>query len=331
MKSRGCSRGFLNSKQKQKQNSIDEFQIDYTYPYIISILFDIHSLSRRKNMTIERCPHDQKNPYAQINRNIFTDPDLSWESKGLLAYFISLPNDWKIKVPHLVTLYDQRGGGEKAIYRMINELIDAGYCTRIQKKGENGLFGETIYHISEFKKRLPHSRIRDADNARAENGDYNKEEELQKNKNNNKGAVPLIPSVVVSSFIDQIEGISPQEKKCLMKYPEDRVKLAIQFNKTEPPTTTKIQQLIWHCQQEIPPNPSVKAKKVELYEKLVQLKKKISSPSCELSVTKTSIWFIHQGQGEPKEVKFSDTEASTNIKQLLLFYKFVKTGHKFDW
>src|ERR1700691_4630637 len=106
-------------------------------------------------MTIQRTPHDPENPFVMINKKCLQDKDLSWDARGLLAYLLSLPNDWKIHVSHLVKQYPKKGGGEKAIHRMLNELIEAGYCERIQVKDETGLFGGTDYHITEFKKSLP--------------------------------------------------------------------------------------------------------------------------------------------------------------------------------
>jgi len=271
-------------------------------------------------MTIQRCPHDRQNPYAQINRKIFTDPDLSWEAKGLLAYFISLPDDWKIKVPHLVTLYDKRGGGEKAIYRIINELIEAGYCTRIRISHENGHFGETIYNISEFKKSLPHSREGDAENARAEKGDYNKEEVLQRNKNNKQDPV------VVPSFIQEIEDLTDEEKNSLSKHPPDRVKLALEFNKKVKPTHSKIQQLIWHCKSYIPPKPSKKSEQDNLYEYCVDFFKSNISKTCEVKIHKEGIFFIPtQGANtNPIEIKFNQENCAESIKNLCNHYNFTK-------
>ena len=36
------------------------------------------------------------NPYTMIDSSIFTDNKLSWKAKGLLGYFLSRPDDWKI-------------------------------------------------------------------------------------------------------------------------------------------------------------------------------------------------------------------------------------------
>lgn len=139
------------------------------------------------NMTIQRSPHDKVNPYVMVNKELLKDPDLSWGAKGLLSYLLSLPSDWKVQVSHLSKIYEGKGGGEKAIYSLLHELIAAGYCERIQTKNENGHFISTDYHITEFKKTLPLRLERDAVELLAVErlaveGDTTNKEVIQKNK-----------------------------------------------------------------------------------------------------------------------------------------------------
>jgi hypothetical protein len=128
-------------------------------------------------MTIQRAPHDKINPYAMINRNALHDQNLSWQAKGLLAYLISLPDDWKIQVSHLSKQYGGKGGGERAIYSMLNELIAQGYCERTQSKDKRG-FACVQYFIYEFKKSLPHRSNADARDADARKSDLTNKRSL---------------------------------------------------------------------------------------------------------------------------------------------------------
>jgi hypothetical protein len=105
-------------------------------------------------MTIRRSPHDKENPYVVINKNCLQDHSISWEARGLLSYLLSLPNDWEVHVSHLSKLYKKKGGGRDAILSMLNELIECGYCERVQTKKDNGEFSKLEYHITEFKKSL---------------------------------------------------------------------------------------------------------------------------------------------------------------------------------
>ncbi len=134
--------------------------------------------------------------------------------------------------------------------------------------------------------------------------------------------------VVVPLFIQEIQHVSESDKIELAKFPEDRVRLAIEFNKVEPVLTTKIQQMIWHCQREIPPKPKTKSVKNDLHEKCVEMKKNYNSNHCEIIVKKECIVFIHQGQGEPRQVKFSQENASEEIWKYMKFYKFRENQKK---
>ncbi len=146
---------------------------------------------------------------------------------------------------------------------------------------------------------------------------YNKKQE-DKHKNNNKRK-----AVVVPSFIEEISDLTDAEKKSLVKFSEERIKLAVEFNRVEPPTTTKIQQLVWHCQQTTPPKPKAKSKKMAIYENTMKIKGIYQSRSCELSVTKDAVYFVlRNGNSEPRKVEFSNPDAEQEIKRYLNLYKF---------
>lgn len=96
-------------------------------------------------MSTIRGDHSKQNPYAQIVRKTLQDHRISWESAGMLSYFLSLPTDWNISVGHLVTLRDAK---EHKIYRMLKELMKFGYCSREEIR-ENGRFKQYDYIIHE--------------------------------------------------------------------------------------------------------------------------------------------------------------------------------------
>lgn len=111
-------------------------------------------------MSIVRISHNRENPYVMLNKKALEDPKLSWAAKGLWAYLMSRPDDWNVSVSHLSKIYSGKGGGEKAIWSLLKELIENGYCTRTQNKLADGSFGKVIYVIMEFKISLPHSSER---------------------------------------------------------------------------------------------------------------------------------------------------------------------------
>jgi hypothetical protein len=126
-------------------------------------------------MSILRLPHDKQNPYVMLNKKALEDENLSWAAKGLWAYLISKPDNWKVSVAHLCKIYKAKGGGERAIYAILNELIENGYCIRQKLRNDKGLYGETEYIIQEFKNILPHRSERDVvQRGRVESAHINK-------------------------------------------------------------------------------------------------------------------------------------------------------------
>ena len=70
-------------------------------------------------------PH--KRNYTTVSNPPINDERLSWEALGLLLYLLSRPSDWRIHVRHLCSV---RRSGRDRMYRMVNELVAAGYIVR---------------------------------------------------------------------------------------------------------------------------------------------------------------------------------------------------------
>ncbi len=85
--------------------------------------------------TIIRTVKDRSHPYTVINNTVFNDARLSWKAKGLMGYFLSKPDDWRISVTDLVA----RGtDGVKAVYSGLRELVAAGYVRRSPSRDPAG-------------------------------------------------------------------------------------------------------------------------------------------------------------------------------------------------
>lgn len=103
-------------------------------------------------MSIIRTEHNRENPYVMLNKSPLEDRDLSWEAKGIWSYLISRKDNWKVSVAHLSKIYPKKGGGRDAIYSILNELIEKGYCKKEgQAHTEKGKFTAYEYVIYEFK------------------------------------------------------------------------------------------------------------------------------------------------------------------------------------
>src|SRR5258708_36034281 len=105
-------------------------------------------------MSIVRVSHSTN--YVILNKNPLEDKSLSWGAKGLWAYLMSRPDNWNVSVAHLSKIYDGHGGGEDAIYTILNELKEIGYCQMIRHRDEKGRLGHAEYTITEFKNKVPH-------------------------------------------------------------------------------------------------------------------------------------------------------------------------------
>lgn len=97
---------------------------------------------------IIRAIKDKANPYVMMNKGFLQDPALSSKAKGLMAYILSLPDDWKIYIEELTAHFRD---GRTAIAGAIRELIAQGYCHRWQEKSTEGKFLHYNYDIHENK------------------------------------------------------------------------------------------------------------------------------------------------------------------------------------
>lgn len=100
-------------------------------------------LDRFDGATIIRANHEKD--YVVIHRHTAQDRNLSFEARGLLLYLLSKPDTWDIQIADL-TQQCQKG----RVYRILKELIDAGYIeNREQKQLPNGQFEWTPYILHE--------------------------------------------------------------------------------------------------------------------------------------------------------------------------------------
>lgn len=104
-------------------------------------------------MSIVRTIHNKYNPFVQINKEALWDKDLSLAAIGLWARLLSRPNDWRISVTELAK---SSACGKDKIYKILNELIKAGYAYRSQPivdstKSKRKVFGSYDTYVFEYK------------------------------------------------------------------------------------------------------------------------------------------------------------------------------------
>ena len=98
-------------------------------------------------MTIVRTPRIERDFTILPNRAI-RDPHISYRARGVLAYVLSMPDNWRTSAE---TLSRQGVEGRDAIRAAINELIAAGYARRVKSQDERGHF-TTELHFYDYPR-----------------------------------------------------------------------------------------------------------------------------------------------------------------------------------
>lgn len=71
--------------------------------------------------------------YVVMNRTALNDERLSWKAKGIVAYMLSMPDDWKFYIKEIAT---HSKDGEDSLRTGIKELKECGYVKRYPIKDE---------------------------------------------------------------------------------------------------------------------------------------------------------------------------------------------------
>lgn len=88
----------------------------------------------------------KKSPYVILDKRFLMDKTLSMKAKGLLAYFLSLPSNWRIRVREVVEHFPD---GKHAVYSAVKELRQRGYIIYYVRRNENGSY-QPEYDVFEF-------------------------------------------------------------------------------------------------------------------------------------------------------------------------------------
>lgn len=130
-------------------------------------------------MTIFRV--QKKENYVVLDKSFLNDERLSWQAKGLLAYMLSLPNNWRFSIKDLTK---RSKNGRDATSSIVKELTAMGYIQREQKRGNGGKFDKTELLVFETSHTLPCTENPLTDNPDTENPSLIINNILN-NKNNN--------------------------------------------------------------------------------------------------------------------------------------------------
>lgn len=106
-------------------------------------------------MRLERVKRLQDHRFTTINNTVIRDKTLSLRAKGFLLTVMALPPDWDFSIAGISSVIKE---GRDAVYHVINELIEKGYCTR-EKRYENGKISEWVYTFDQQSKLLPENLV----------------------------------------------------------------------------------------------------------------------------------------------------------------------------
>lgn len=111
--------------------------------------------------------------YVVMNRTALNDERLSWKAKGIMAYMLSMPDDWTFYINELTK---HSVDGEKAFRSGLKELKENGYVKRKPVRDGNKIIGwETI--VVEVPQTLDNTLLADfvhVENVQVQNVDVQK-------------------------------------------------------------------------------------------------------------------------------------------------------------
>ena len=149
--------------------------------------------------------------YTVINNEFIRRPDLSWKSKGILVYILSLPDDWNINLNEVMNHATE---GESAFRSGWKELNSAGYVERKpvrDKKNKIITHWETIvYENADVARKKPHSENPQVDNQDVDNQDVDNRkllstEELSTEELSTESKVPYVEII---TYLNDVAGKS---------------------------------------------------------------------------------------------------------------------------
>ncbi len=98
-------------------------------------------------MAIYKAP--VRDNFTIIPNETHQDTTLSLQARGLLGYFLSLPDDWVIRPEHAAK---ENGIGRNTVYKLIKELRESGYIIPVQNRSVKGKFSSGDYLVFRSKK-----------------------------------------------------------------------------------------------------------------------------------------------------------------------------------
>lgn len=84
--------------------------------------------------------------FTVLDNTFIRDSRLSWKARGIMAYLLALPDDWKI---YMSELTDHAPDGITALKSAIKELKQFGYLSFSRTRNDKGAFEDGVWRIIE--------------------------------------------------------------------------------------------------------------------------------------------------------------------------------------
>ena len=78
----------------------------------------------------------RKNNFVMMDKEFLKNENLSWKAKGILAYLLSKPDNWKVIASSLV---NSATDGEGSVYKGLSESKEQGYYEETPIRDEKGV------------------------------------------------------------------------------------------------------------------------------------------------------------------------------------------------
>lgn len=89
----------------------------------------------------------KESDFTQLSNKMLRDARLSWKARGLLAYMLSMPDDWVFYESELINHSEK--DGITSLRSAMKELKNAGYVSKVALKDENGKIKRWVTYVEE--------------------------------------------------------------------------------------------------------------------------------------------------------------------------------------
>jgi len=135
--------------------------------------------------------HKHERCFTIIANDALQDASLSWKARGILAYLLSMPDDWQFRFSDLVKRAPE---GQSALSSGIRELKQAGYLTIERIRNDDGEYEEATWTVSECPHvDCPHVENPHVDNQQLQSTHITKD---PSNKGNDRASTSPTPPAV---------------------------------------------------------------------------------------------------------------------------------------